>query len=103
ATGTTERMQLDNPGTGQHFRVMVQNFNNLPARPHVFVYCGGQKAGTFDAPSTPAKFQINGGGVYGLMWRATDITTNVDAAGKVSCSTAPVSDRNAVTIDDPTF
>jgi len=103
ATGTTERMQLDNPGNGQRFRVMIQNFNNLPARPHVFVYCGGQQAGSFNAPPSPANFQINGGGTYGLMWRATDITTSIDAAGKVSCSTAPVTDRTAVTNDDPTF
>ena len=103
ATGTTERMQLDNPRNAQRFRVMVQNFNNLPARPHVFVYCGGQQAASVDAPSTPANFQINGGGVFGLMWRAADIVTQVDAAGKVSCSTVPVTERPAVTIDDPTF
>jgi hypothetical protein len=36
------------------------------------------------------------------MWRATDITTLVDASGKVSCNAAPVLDR-ALTIDDSTF
>jgi hypothetical protein len=102
ATGTTERMQLDNPGDGQRFRVMVQNFSNLPARPHVFVYCGGQRAGALDAPSAPSNFVANNAGIYGVMWRAADITTNVDAFGKVSCGVAPVASR-ALTIDDSSF
>jgi len=102
ATGTTERMQLDNPRDGQRFRVMVQNFSNLPARPHVFVYCGGQRASAFDAPSTPTNFVANGNGSYGVMWRAADITTKLDPSGKVSCTAAPVAER-ALTVDDPTF
>lgn len=102
ATGTTERMQLDNPGNAQRFRVMVQNFENQPARPHVFVYCGGQRAGAFDAPSIPANFVASDPGIYGVMWRAADITSNVDASGKVSCDATPVAER-ALTIDDSGF
>jgi hypothetical protein len=102
ATGTTERMQLDNPSSRQRFRVMVQNFSNLPAQPHVFVYCGGQRAAAFDAPSMPANFVSSRATTYGVMWRVADITTTVDAVGKVSCDAAPVVDR-ALTIDDSTF
>ena len=102
ATGTTERIQFDNPGDGQTFRVMAQNFNNLPARPHVFVYCGGQRAGAFDPPSPPANFAARNMGLYGVMWRAADITTHVDPTGKVSCSAAPVAER-ALTIEDSRF
>ena len=102
ATGTTERMQLDNPSSGQRFRVMIQNFSNLPARPHVFVYCGGLRAAAFDAPSTPASFVSSAATTYGVMWRAADITTTVDNFGKVSCVAAPVIDR-ALTIDDSSF
>jgi len=102
ATGTTERMQLDNPLAGQTFRVMVQNFNNKAAHPHVFVYCGGQKAAAFDAPAAPANFVSQRPGNFGVMWRATDVTTSVDGAGKVSCSALPVS-SNAVSNDDTSF
>jgi hypothetical protein len=102
ANGTTERMQLDDPGNGQSFRVMVQNFSNLPARPHVFVYCGGLRAGAFDAPSTPTNFVTNNPGTFGVMWRAADITTSVAASGKISCSSAPVPGP-ALTVDDSAF
>lgn len=102
ATGTTERMQLDNPRDGQTFRVMVQNFSNRAARPHVFVYCGGQKAAAFDAPAAPANFVSPSPGTFGVMWRATDITTTVDAAGNVSCNALPVL-SNAVSNDDLSF
>jgi len=102
ATGTTERMQLDDPLSGQQFRIMVQNFSNLPARPHVFVYCGGQRAGAFDPPPRPSNFLAPNPGGFGVMWRAADITTLVDAAGKVSCNTAPVPNP-ALTVDDTRF
>ena len=101
ATGTTERIQLDNPRSGQRFRVMVQNYSNRPALPHVFVYCGGQRAGAFDGPPTPNHFLANNRGVYGVMWRATDISTDVAASGEVTCNTVPV--EGALTIDDPRF
>jgi len=104
ATGTTERMQLDNPRAGQAFRVMVQNFDNHPARPRVFVYCDGQRAGAFDPPTLPANFvtEERDRGVYGVMWRVADVATIVDAAGKLSCITTPVLERT-VTIDDSRF
>jgi hypothetical protein len=101
AIGTTERMQLDNPADGQRFRVMVQNFDNSPARPHVFVYCGGQRSAAFDAPAAPNNFVAEIEGVYGVMWRAADITTKVNPSGKVSCQAQPV--PNSLTIDDPRF
>ena len=101
ANGTTERMQLDNPREGETFRVMAQNFSNLPARPHVFVYCGGERAGAFDAPLRPRDFVNAPYGAFGVMWRATDVTTHVDAAGIVSCSAVPVA--NGVTLDDSRF
>jgi len=102
AIGTTERMQLDDPQNGQRFRVMVQNFENTPARPHVFVYCGGQRSAAFDAPASPNNFVANPRGAFGVMWRAADITTKVDASGKVSCDAVAVPDK-AVTVNDPTF
>jgi hypothetical protein len=102
ATGTTERMQLDNPRNGETFRVMVQNFSNAPARPHVFVYCGGEKAASFDAPPAPSNFVSPSPGTFGVMWRAADVTAFVDAAGKVSCKAAPLA-SGGVTTDNILF
>lgn len=102
ASGTTERMQLDNPEDGQVFRVMAQNFSNTPAKPRVFVYCGGEGRGAFEAPAEPPDFVSPLPGVYGVMWRAADITTQVDAFGNVSCQAAPVG-AGAVTVDDPRY
>jgi hypothetical protein len=102
ATGTTERMQLDNPRNGETFRVMVQNFSNAPARPHVFVYCGGEKAASFDAPPAPSNFVSPDPGTFGVMWRAADITAFVDAVGKVSCKAAVLA-SGGVTNDDISF
>jgi hypothetical protein len=102
ATGTTERMQLDNPRNGEQFRVMAQNFSNSPARPHVFVYCGGERAGAFEAPMDLPDFVSSQPGAYGVMWRAADVTTSVDGFGNVSCSAAPVG-AGALTVDDSQF
>ena len=102
ASGTTERMQLDNPRSRQRFRVMVQNFSNRPAAPHVFVYCGGERAGAFEPPRSAQGFVANSNEGYGLMWRAADITTDVNAAGNLSCRARPVR-RGALSFDDSTF
>ncbi|HSC87361.1 MAG TPA: hypothetical protein VLC09_08840 [Polyangiaceae bacterium] len=101
ATGTTERMQLDNPFDGQTFRVMAQNFSNGPAQPHVFVYCGGERVGAFQAPIIPLDFRVPGPGDFGVMWRATDITAHVDATGRVSCTALAL--RNSLSIDDTRY
>ncbi|HWA77270.1 MAG TPA: hypothetical protein VG937_33275 [Polyangiaceae bacterium] len=102
-TGTTERMQLDSPRDGERFRVMAQNFNNKPAKPRLFVYCSGERAGSFDAPALPPNFQGPSERGFGLMWRIADITTKRDAQGKTRCSASPVLDRPAISFDDPSF
>jgi hypothetical protein len=102
ATGTTERMQLDNPRSGETFRVMVQNFSNAPARPHIFVYCGGEKAASFDAPPTPSNFVSPNPGTFGVMWRAADVTTFIDETGKTWCKAVRLA-SGGVTNDDTSF
>jgi len=87
---------------GETFRVMAQNFSNQAAQPHVFVYCGGQRAGAFDAPALPTDFVSATPGAFGVMWRAADIVTHVDATGNVSCDAAAVS-SDSITIDNPKF
>lgn len=103
ANGTTERMQLDNPREGQRFRVMAHNFTNTRAQPHVFVYCSGEKAFAGDPPLEPANFVTANPGVFGVMWRAADITTSLDARGRVRCTVEPLRGPAALTIDDPSF
>lgn len=101
--GTTERIQLDNPRDGERFRVMAQNFDNHVAKPRLFVYCSGLRAGAFEAPAMPANFQGPSATGFGLMWRIVDITTKRDALGKTVCDVAPVVDRPAISFNDPSF
>lgn len=108
AEGTAERIQLDNPKHGQRFRVMVQNFDNGAATPHVFAYCAGQRAGAVEAPNDPPLFRAANPGRFGVMWRAFEVVPQVDGAGNtLGCSVtalqAPNSSRLDVTIDDPRF
>jgi len=109
ATGIAERVQLDAPVVGsQTFRVMVQNFSNSPAEPHVFVYCGGKKAGEAAPPALPVDFRAFTPGVFGVMWRALDITSHVSSAGaatqcEVSVPAAPDGHVPYVTTNDPSF
>jgi hypothetical protein len=107
ATGVAERIQLDSPTNGQTFRVMVQNFSNTSAQPHVFAYCGGQKAGEAQPPPAPVGFVAPSPGVFGVMWRAADVTTRVANASTIGCTfslpSAPGGGVPYVTIDDPTF
>jgi hypothetical protein len=102
-TGTTERMQIDSPRDGESFRVMAQNFNNAPAKPSLFVYCSGERAGSFEAPAIPLNFQAPSGNGFGLIWRVADIATRRDATGKILCSASAVSDRPPISYNDPTF
>lgn len=104
ASGTTERVQLDNPRSGERFRVMAQNFNNGEAAPHVFVYCGGERAGFADPPAQPPRFRGDSAFGFGVMWRALDVTTSVDANGRTTCTVSPLGAPDfGVTINDSRF
>jgi hypothetical protein len=108
ATGVAERIQIDNPKNLQTFRAMVQNFSNSSAEPHVFAYCGGKKAGEAPPPKAPGGFNVAMPGVFGVMWRAADITAHVASSGTTtdcafSLPAAPDGVAPYVTIDNPTF
>jgi hypothetical protein len=102
AIGTAERMQLDAPRSGESFRVMVQNYDNRPAKPHLFAYCGGRKVADFQPEPLLPRFVAPTPGTFGVMWRAADIVTLVDAAGNVTCIAQPLT-THSVTINDPSF
>jgi len=109
-SGTAERLQLDNPGDGHTFRVMVRNFNDRPARPRLFVYCGGTRT-PLAPPAEPVNFVGNVDSRHasaGVMWRAVDITAHHGADGRVSCDLTVLkhpADPSLpyVTIDDPSY
>lgn len=107
AIGTAERIQLDAPREGQNFRVMVQNFSNAPAEPHLFVYCGGKRIAKASPPKLPPAFVADNPGAFGTMWRAVDITTHAPSAGKTTCTVTlpapPGGQAPYVTINDPTY
>jgi len=108
ATGTAERIQIDAPLAAQSFRVMVQNFSNTPAAPHLYVYCGGAKMADVAAPPFPPSFVGSNPTSFGVMWRAVDIAPNVNAAGDtVDCAVtrpqSPLGQTPYVTIDDPSY
>jgi len=108
ASGTAERIQLDNPREGETFRVMVQNFDDSPAKPNLFVYCGRERVAALQPPPAPPNFVCPRGlpdcaAHFGVMWRAADITTHVSPSGEISCSPAPVPQNRVITFNDPTY
>lgn len=109
ATGTAEVIQLDTPSPGERFRIMVQNFDNGPATPHVYVYCGSASA-YLPPPGSPPNFQAPGGaGIqarFGTMWRPADVEIYADASGVTTgCQVEPLllGEAPYVTIDDPRY
>ncbi len=108
ANGTAEVIQLDNPGDGDTFRVMVQNFENLIARPTVRVYCGSRLASESAPPLQPPGFQAPNPGGFGVMWRPVDVTLEVGADGATTgCAVTPLRHPNGgpsyVTTNDPVY
>jgi len=108
ANGTAEVIQLDNPRDGDTFRVMVQNFENLVARPTVRVYCGSELASESPPPPQPPGFRAPNPGGFGVMWRPVDVTLAVGADGEtMGCEVTPLrrptGDSSYVTTNDPGY
>jgi hypothetical protein len=87
---------------------MVHNYGNEPAEPHVFVYCGGKKVGEASPPSSPPRFVSDAPGIFGVMWRAADVTTHVaSSSGRTECTVSlpagPDSRTPYVTTDNPYY
>lgn len=107
-----ENINVDNPGDGDRFRVMVHHydFSDVATRPLVNVYCGGTLRGTYGAdPDFVTGFDMGGGDEGGDMWRVVDITAEVDADGTTTgCDLAPILPPGMmsgywITTDDATF
>lgn len=110
AIGVPENINIDAPGDGQTFRVMVQNWSGTIARPVVNVYCEGRRIGTYGAAPDPVPRFTGQSGETGIgaMWRVVDVTTHVDAVGTLSCELAPLHPPGSpagydVTLDDPRY
>ena len=109
-TGVAENINVDTPGEGERFRVMVQNFTGTVARPVVNVYCGGRRVATYGtAPDTVAGFQgVSGFSGVGAMWRVVDVVTHLDGSGQTTCDVEAVHPPGSpsgydVTFNDPRF
>ena len=107
-----ENINVDNPGDGDQFRVMVHHFSifSRAARPLVNVYCGGELRGTYGAaPDTVEGLSEGGGRGGGHMWRVVDVETNVDATGRTTgCDLTPLHPPDMMsgywlTVDDSTY
>lgn len=94
ATGTSEIVQIDNPRDGDVYRVMVQNYDNAPAVPHVFIYCGEEQV-FVGLPGAPDSFVTDQERLPGVLWRAADINTfTVSDRGGMGCFVTPLEHPN---------
>jgi hypothetical protein len=104
-TGLPENINVDMPGEGQRFRIMVQNYSGDRAEPLVNVYCGGRRVATFgQAPDIVRRFMgRRGDESMGAMWRVADVTTHIDAAGETTCDVQQVHPPGTTSGYDITF
>jgi hypothetical protein len=107
-----ENINVDNPNDGDEFRVMVHHyeFTDMPVRPMVSIYCGGELRGTYGAaPDFVEGFTQGGGRESGSMWRVADIRAEVAGDGTTTgCELTPIHPTGsmsgyAVTADDVTY
>jgi hypothetical protein len=105
STGVPENINIDDPGDGQTFRVMVQNWSGTLAHPVVNVYCSGHRIATYGAaPDQVAMYAGRVGSMsVGAMWRVADITTHVAADGTLTCDTMLVHPAGSTTAYDVTY
>ena len=87
---------------------MVQNFENYPAAPHVYVYCAGLLQEDIPPPAWPPAFSVPGAIGFGVMWRVADVRPQVGADGlttgcEVERLRQPGTDADFVTVNDPSF
>ncbi len=112
ATGLPENINVDRPGDGETFRIMVQNWTGTTARPLVNVYCSGRRIATYGGitpgDAVPRFNGTSGDMGIGAIWRVADVTTHVDAAGLTTCESLQLHRPGAmtgynVTNDDPSY
>jgi hypothetical protein len=98
-TGLPENINIDTPGDGELFRVMVDNWTGTIAHPVVNVYCDGHRIATYGAaPDTVPMFQGSvGSDAQGAMWRVVDVTTHVAADGTLTCDPVLLHPRGRTT------
>jgi hypothetical protein len=109
--GLPENINVDAPGDGDRFRVMVHNWTGTPAHPVLNVYCAGRLTATYGAaPDTLERFEMIGIRFDpNAMWRAADIEMHVDQDGVTTGCTVSGPPRPGgeagydVTFNDPRF
>jgi hypothetical protein len=88
--GRPENINVDRPGIGQTFRIMVQNFTGSVTHPLVNVYCSGRRVATYGAPPDAFPFTGDVAPALGAMWRVADVTTHFDTAGNTTCTVTQI-------------
>jgi hypothetical protein len=84
-TGLPENINIDNPRSGDAYRIMVHNFSGSSSRPIVNVYCGGRLMATFGAAPDFVTGFAGARAQVGAMWRVADVLAIVDGSGDVYC------------------
>ncbi|MFT3839837.1 MAG: hypothetical protein QM723_22815 [Myxococcaceae bacterium] len=106
-----ENINLDNPKDGDTFVVAVNHysqFGSVPAKPHVNVYCNGQRvlSAGFNPVSGqtmfPALIDPGGDDTTGDIWTVATVTTHVAGGAITGCDTNTIPSHHAdVTRDGP--
>jgi len=80
--GKPENINIDNPGEGDKFRVMIHYYGgDEETHPMVNIYCGGYLVGTYGAdPDVVPNFNNGDGWGAGQMWRVVDVTTHPNSS-----------------------
>jgi hypothetical protein len=102
---TPENINLDNPHDGDRFAIGVHfySFDGLtkePPRPHVNVYCNGERKLAFGYDPTsvpPNQFPVLRKAMqdeFGDMWEVATVQAHVDASGLLNdCTITPIRSR----------
>jgi hypothetical protein len=90
--GIPENINVDNPNSGDVFRVMVHYYSGggAEARPLVNIYCDGHRVATYgQAPNQVSGFTSSGSSCGGHTWRVADIATTV-SGGVTTCNVSAI-------------
>ncbi|MBW2277623.1 MAG: hypothetical protein JRF63_09045, partial [Deltaproteobacteria bacterium] len=98
--GVPENINLDNPGEGDQFRVMVHYYGSSDdpdpeCHPVVNIYCGGVRLATYGVAPELEEFDYGCGQFWtcnGDAWKVVDVTTHLDLLGDTTCDLDPVVD-----------
>jgi hypothetical protein len=102
-----ENINLDNPNNNDAFVVATNHYSGTGARPHVNIYCNGQRvlSAGYNPVSGQTMFPLlsyGGDDTNGDLWTVATVTTHVSGGAITSCDTVTVPSHVAnSTLDGP--